>query len=29
MIVVLGFYPNLLFSISDDAVTKIAKVFGG
>jgi NADH-quinone oxidoreductase subunit M len=29
LIFVLGVYPNLLFDVTDDAVTGVAKVFGG
>jgi len=29
LIVLLGIYPNVIFSVSDDAVSKVAKVFGG
>jgi NADH-quinone oxidoreductase subunit M len=29
LIVVLGFVPNLVFDMSDDAVTAVARVFGG
>jgi len=29
LIVALGIYPNIIFGVSDDAVGKVAKVFGG
>jgi NADH-quinone oxidoreductase subunit M len=29
LILALGVYPNLLFDVTDGAVTNVAKVFGG
>ena len=29
LIVVIGVYPNLVFSVTDDAVVKVAELVGG